>query len=281
MYESAKTLIVSLLLASAGAVGASAAELQTGTVPGLDARFERGAWSGLQMGHDPSQVAIGRDLRYDSTKGTIAFGETTGSDGRLVYFTPSFGGLSFSFGPAAVEDRAAALRLTPPGLDSTTSGWTAGLSVDRRIGGLQLWSGGSLTTTPASPVTAPYGDADTMRVGAGVGYGGLKLGGTYETALGNQPVDTAQRHHGFDLGASYEVGPFTTGLSWSRGVYNDFFSTGGRTSTTDELMLSLSYRMWHGVDLIGALQFDSSDKNGSLPGRDDSSAFIFGTAIRF
>jgi hypothetical protein len=126
----------------------------------------------------------------------------------------------------------------------------------------------------------PAGETTTMRFGGGVEIGSLRLGAGYEQASGDFLADTGTRERGFDLGAAYDLGPFTTGLSWSRGIYRDFVSTSAGTATQDELSLSLSYRLSHGVDLIGALQYDQSDSR-SGPENAGSGSFIFGTSIRF
>jgi hypothetical protein len=124
----------------------------------------------------------------------------------------------------------------------------------------------------------PSGDVGTARFGGGVELGNLRLGGSYEQGSGALLTDTGARQRGFDLGAAYDIGNFTTGLTWSRGVYRDFFASSSTTSTQDELSLSLSYRLGRGVDLIGALQYDQND---SATRPDSAGSFIFGTAIRF
>jgi hypothetical protein len=124
----------------------------------------------------------------------------------------------------------------------------------------------------------PSGDVSTARIGGGIELGNLRFGGSYEQGSGALLADTGARQRGFDLGAAYDIGNFTTGLTWSRGVYRDFFTSDSSTATQDELSLSLSYRLGRGVDLIGALQFDQSD---STTRPDSASSFIFGTAIRF
>ena len=170
-----------------------------------------------------------------------------------------------AFTPALRE-----LRLSPAGEPGKLLYFTPSVTV----GGATLSFGAGYGTH--SPF--PSGDVSTARIGGGVEYGNLRLGGSYEQGSGALLTDTGARQRGFDLGAAYDVGNFTTGVTWSRGVYRDFFTSSSSTSTQDELSLSLSYRLGRGIDLIGALQFDQT---GSTGGPDNAGSFIFGTAIRF
>jgi hypothetical protein len=124
----------------------------------------------------------------------------------------------------------------------------------------------------------PSGDIDTARVGGGIELGPLRFGGSYEQGSGALLNDIGARQRGFDLGAAYDIGNFTTGLTWSRGIYRDFFASSSSLSTQDELSLSLSYRLSRGIDLIGSLQYDQND---STARPDSAGSFVFGTAIRF
>ena len=142
------------------------------------------------------------------------------------------------------------------------------------LGGATVNFGGAYGTI--SPF--PSGDIGTARLGGGVDFGSLRFGASYDHSSGALLADTGARQRGFDLGAAYDIGNFTTGLTWSRGVYRDFFaSSNSSTATQEELSLSLSYRLSRGIDLIGALQYDQNDSTA----RPDSSSFLFGTAIRF
>jgi hypothetical protein len=124
----------------------------------------------------------------------------------------------------------------------------------------------------------PSGDIDTARLGGGIEFGALRFGGSYEQGSGALLTDIGARQRGFDLGAAYDIGNFTTGLTWSRGIYRDFFASSSSASTQDELSLSLSYRLSRGIDLIGSLQYDQND---STTRPDSAGSFVFGTAIRF
>lgn len=170
-----------------------------------------------------------------------------------------------AFAPALRE-----LRIAPAGDPGGLLYFTPSVT----IGGANLSLGVGYGTM--SPF--PSGDVGAARVGGEVELGALRFGGSYEQGHGALLGDTGGRQRGFDLGASYDIGNFTTGLTWSRGVYRDFFAGSSGTSTQDELSLSLSYRLSRGIDLIGALQYDQSD-SASRP--DSAGSFVFGTAIRF
>jgi hypothetical protein len=142
------------------------------------------------------------------------------------------------------------------------------------VGGATMNFGAGYGTT--SPF--PSGDIDTARLGGGIELGPLRFGGSYEQGSGALLTDIGARQRGFDVGAAYDIGHFTTGLTWSRGIYRDFFASSSGTSTQDELSLSLSYRLSRGVDLIGAVQYDQND---SMTRPDSAGSFVFGTAIRF
>jgi hypothetical protein len=170
-----------------------------------------------------------------------------------------------AFTPALRE-----LRVAPAGEPGKLLYFTPSVAV----GGANINFGAGYGTN--SPF--PSGDVGTARVGGGIELGSLRFGGSYEQGSGALLTDTGARQRGFDLGAAYDIGNFTTGLTWSRGVYRDFFASSSSTSTQDELSLSLSYRLGRGIDLIGALQYDQSD---STTRPDSAGSFIFGTAIRF
>lgn len=170
-----------------------------------------------------------------------------------------------AFAPALRE-----LRVSPAGEPGRLLYFTPSVT----LGGATINFGAGYGTT--SPF--PNGDVGTGRVGGGIDLGRLRFGGSYEQGSGAFLTDTGARQRGFDLGAAYDIGNFTTGLTWSRGVYRDFFASSTSTSTQDELSLSLSYRLGRGIDLIGALQYDQSD---SATRPDNAGSFIFGTAIRF
>ncbi|MBX6367783.1 MAG: porin [Rhodospirillales bacterium] len=162
------------------------------------------------------------------------------------------------------------LRVAPPGDPGGLLYFTPSMT----IGGANLSLGVGYGTM--SPF--PSGDIGTTRLGGEVGFGALRFGGSYEQGHGALLGDLGGRQRGFDVGASYDIGNFTTGLTWSRGVYRDFFAGSSGTATQDELSLSLSYRLGKGIDLIGTLQYDQSD---SASGPDSAGSFVFGTAIRF
>jgi hypothetical protein len=169
-------------------------------------------------------------------------------------FSPSYG--EFRIAPAGDPGRS--LTFTP----------------SFAVGGATLNFGAGYNTQ--SPL--PSGDVATTRFGGGVEIGNLRFGGAFEQGSGELLGDLGGRQRGFDLGAAYDIGGFTTGLTWSRGIYRDFVSSGSGTSTQDELSLSLSYRLGRGVDLIGALNYDQSD---SKTRPDSAGTLLFGTAIRF
>jgi hypothetical protein len=185
-------------------------------------------------------------LRFEFGQGVQVPGETA--------FTPAL--RDFRQAPAADADRL--LYFTP----SLTLG-----------GAVLSFGAGYGTTTPF-----PSGDTTTMRFGGGLEIGSLRLGAIVEQSSGAFLADTGARQSGFDLGASYDIGAFTTGLNWSRGLYRDFVSSGSGNETQDELSLSLSYRISRSIDLIGAVQYDQTD---SKTRPDSAGSFLFGTAIRF
>ena len=178
------------------------------------------------------------------------------------------------WGSVGVGSAARELRLSAPGTgDAGLITFTPSFSFRGAAAGL----GGGYSTTLATPA----GEVDAVRLGGGIGYGGFRFGGAVESNAGDAAADIGLRQRGFDVGASYDLGNFTTGFTWSRGFYRDFVTSGPATTSTDELSLSLSYRMGRGIDLIGALQFGESDSTAKAGRPDSSGSFIFGTAIRF
>jgi predicted porin len=175
---------------------------------------------------------------------------------------------ALSVAPTAREMRSPATALSgEPGLLSFTPSFT--------FRGLAAGFGGQSSTTPSIA-----GDIDTMRLGGGIGFGAWRFAGAVETNS-EAGADLGARQRGFDVGASYDIGNFTTGLTWSRGIYRDFVNAGA-PAASDEVSLSLSYRLGRGIDIIGAMQFGETDsKAARAAGESSSSSFIFGTAIRF
>lgn len=284
---------MALIAASTGAAGAT--ELQRGpTAPASS--LELGTWSGsgaadaspmipgMVFSAPGAATAVPSGLRLTPTPRT----ETEPAD--LIYFTPGGSGLGAALGTGDTGFRVPLPR-QDFGEDATTA-HTAGVAAgyQHRLGGVTLGAGAGFVGTHAAPGVSGLSGTltDALRLGGGLAFDSLRLGGYYESvrndfgAAGATAVLAKQR--GFDLGASYDIGPFTTGLNWSRAVYRDLLAAGSdKGSTVDNLMLSLSYRLGSNIDLVGALQYEATDNHNGSAAKPDggSGAFVFGTAIRF
>lgn len=204
---------------------------------------------------------------------------------KLIYMTPSFNGFSLavSYAPDASSDAnntGGQTMLDNNGGNSRA--WSVAGSYDGKFDNAKIMA--SVGYTGSDNETASADDVNAWQAGLGVGFGSFMVGGSYgklNDALGNSQDVTS-----YELGATYNTGPYTIGLNWSHG---DYEVTTTREPSLDTYMVSGSYALGPGITLDAALQFNDWDNDGATAvgsgltatGDYQSTAVMVGSSIKF
>jgi hypothetical protein len=261
-----------------GVVGPQASKVfSTNNVDGTTLSFSNNPLSGLtgtnytSANNPAGENTTLPEVENDSTK--------------LIYMTPSFNGFSLavSYAPDASQDVQNANGNTS--IDNTfgnSEAWSVAGNYDGKFDNVKVMA--SLGYTGSSNEIAGSDDVKAWQAGLGFGWGGFMVGGSYskiDNALGNdQDVKT------WELSGTYETGPYTVGLGWSRGKYE---VTTTREPTLDTYQISGSYALGPGITLDAAVSRSSYDNDGTtaigsgLTATDDydSTAVMVGSSIKF
>ena len=204
---------------------------------------------------------------------------------KLIYMTPSFNGFSLavSYAPDASSDGQNAGGVTA--IDNTSGNseaWSVAGAYDGKFENVKVQ--GSLGYTASSNETASADDVDAWQGGLSVGFGSFAVGGSYgllKNALGNDLDITT-----YEIGGTYNTGPYTVGLGWSRGKYE---VTTTREPTLDTFQVSGAYALGPGISLDAAVQYNNWDNDGNtaigsgITATEDyqSTAIMVGSSIKF
>jgi outer membrane protein OmpU len=127
---------------------------------------------------------------------------------------------------------------------------------------------------------------DLWSAGLNLGHAGFKIGGSYA----EQNDAGIINREAYDLGASYETGPWGLSFTWfygenvgssdSDGAAVPTFTAAIGDEEIDQFLLGISYQLAKGAALNGfGAYVDFDDDNGDLT-REDVEAFVVGSAIR-
>ena len=190
------------------------------------------------------------------------------TSGKVNYFSPRIGGvrLGLSYIPQFEYGGSNNSSLTRiDGRGPTTDGVAMAVnytgSMDSIGGvGVEAYAGGLFAdVAPANGSGNPWG------IGAGVvfTFGGFEVGGSFASASGDAPLGQSVDGHSFDVGIAYAFGPYQVGLTYIRGV-----SRGNRSDSSDQRLdqaiLSGTYALGPGIDLVGGLFYFDADGEKSV-----------------
>jgi len=113
---------------------------------------------------------------------------------------------------------------------------------------------------------------------AQIDIAGFTVGGRF--VRWGEPAFANANNESFGFGASYNLEPWTVGIDWSRGNYDEIFLDVGGADTGDVVAFTSSYALRPGVKINGLVEY-SEDQ----PAQDRSTAGAFtvgiGTLINF
>jgi len=213
--------------------------------------------------------------------------EVDGDAAKLIYFTPSFNGLTLgaSFAP-----------------DQNGTGDAGSSSLDTDVAPGDVFSIGGLYEGQIRNVGIAFSAGYTVNDQGQQGNDGLTRSGDESdeeaTALGLnltfanwtvggsmgffEDVDGYSNDDAnvYDLGVMYETGPYAVGASYSFGDYEEG-SAGGNEYELTTWQVSGTYALGQGIDLIGAYQYNDVETSASGTPDDQTGAFVVGTDITF
>lgn len=227
------------------------------------------------------------DFRPFRTSGLGVFQTSTyvvgSSDAnKLTYFTPRIAGIQLggSYAPDTEETSGAAQSTGLYADDAAGRAYGIGANYVNSFNGFDVAVSGGYEM-----IENEQGgdDRDDFSTGLNVGYGGFTVGGSYryidgasataETAdVGsvrtlasglNIPANTEELSSEieaqiFDVGVSYNTGPWGVSLTWLRGE-TEFDGFGGAEDTHDSAILGVNYALGTGINVVGNVHYISLD----------------------
>jgi hypothetical protein len=204
---------------------------------------------------------------------------------RFTYFTPRFAGFQVgaSYARDSLQDTNLQIdRDNPPGGNASLAVsdiFDVGANYVQTFGDFDVAVSGRWGTA-RRPGAA---DPDIWSAGLNLGYAGFKIGGSYAEQNDADQVNG----EAYDLGASYETGPWGFSVTWFHGENkdNENFSLAASSNPDEEMdqyLLGVSYTVAKGVVLNGYaayLDFDEDVSDGGVGNGDDIEAYVIGTGI--
>ena len=273
----------------------SAGYLMTITAPNVGLAIN----SGSQTQHIALPALNGGAL-FRSPFGATTLEPALDNDGqKLTYFTPRFSGLQLGVSYLPDIDPTGGDR---NGLIADTAAYTNGISIgvnyDNEFDGVGIQASGGFFYAEAPDglgvvTTAGGNNVDLgedfigYSAGANVSFGGFTVGGSYAevtegvlTVTGTD-VNTTEGY-GFDIGVSYEQGPWSVSGIYFFGQQDSLFDNGDEDEH-ETYAASGRYNLGSSISLIataGFTDFEGEDNTTSL---DDNDGFFVtgGVAVRF
>jgi len=222
------------------------------------------------------EVSVGDGFSLQTPGTTILENEGDKDAQRFTYFTPRFSGfkLGLSYAGDGLQDSKVQGDADP----TLTNIFDIGANYMNSFGGVKIAVSGRW-----SIADAPGGlDPDIWSAGANLGYAGFTIGGSYADLNDAGAGGGARDGKVWDLGVSYETGPWGFSVTFLHGLNADDENP-GFDEELDRFLLGASYRLARGLELnaYGAyLEFDEKVGDGGGRGGDDLEAWVIGTAVK-
>jgi hypothetical protein len=219
-------------------------------------------------------VSTGDDV-FRRTLGTTFIENEGNNDAqRITYFTPRFAGfqLGVSYARDGLQDTNAQVdaNTTPGGFPTDII--DVGANFVRSFGGFDVAISGRYGTG-----SAPGPDPEIWSAGINLGYAGFTIGGSFA----EQNDAGTEDGQAYDVGISYETGPWGFSATWHHGENVDDENP-GRDEELDQFLLGAAYKIGKGVTANGYaayVDFDEDVSDGGGGNGDDLDAFVIGTGI--
>lgn len=206
----------------------------------------------------------------NSTAGDIAdFGDNTI---KMGYHTPSFSGVT-AYASYSVDD-GNAVNNAGGGVSRATTHDSAslGAAFEGEMGGASVAADVGYYTI--------NGGFDATSVGVNIGMSGFTVGGRYQNVDG-EVVATSVDGDQWEIGASYETGPYAIAAAYMNSDAKGVVATAGKDEWTS-WQLGASYDLGAGVGLVAQYMNTKYDNEGAAAaGNSSASAVIAGIEVGF
>lgn len=198
---------------------------------------------------------------------------------RLTYFTPRFSGFQVgaSFTPNSLQDANGFVDQRA----SRSNGWAPSVNYVNTIGGIRVAASAGVSYFPeidSAAVTTSNGHAIMdMSYGLQLGMGPITVGGGYRIFDNNLAAGDGMA---YSLGASYQSGPLAVSASYLESKVNGTATVGD--DQFKQAILSASYNMGPGVDLIGSIfSVSYKDEAGGAANNNSGGGAVAGIRLMF
>lgn len=184
---------------------------------------------------------------------------------KLTYFSPRFSGfqLGLSYTPnddATAGDRQTFGLSTDNDEDDQANYFSVGLNFVNSFNGFDVaasgtWERGSVE----ADVDGTSDDNQEWQIGANLGFAGFTVGGSY--GVNNNGLAGSNDSTGYDLGVSYETGPWGVSIAWFHGEFE--FVGSSQDDESDLFELGASYALGPGITITGSIQ--RFDEDSAIP----------------
>jgi len=201
---------------------------------------------------------------------------------KVNYFSPTFAGLQVvaSYTPDASNNN-----MTTPNHASggVSEAYGVGAAYSRQIEGVGFSAdvGYAVTTSTLAGV----GNLESWQGGANLTYAGFTFGGSYinysEDVASGATKTNNQDGYAWDVGVSYETGPYSVSLSYFASKYEGDTSVAADEEQA-QLMLSGAYNMGPGVNVKGSVfTADYDDETTTATANNDGWGAVAGLTLDF
>ena len=208
---------------------------------------------------------------FPSTVIGVPLGGGSSDANKLTYFTPRISGfqLGASYAPdtantSGATQGAGLLQDDDAGVDQGRS-FGLGANYVNSFNGIDLAvSAGYETVEDDDDTAGGTGvnndeDYDSYGAGLNVGYAGFTVGGSINQSTDDGPAGGEAEALAWDLGVSYETGPWGASLTWLRTTVE--FDNVNAEPTQDTAVASLTYALGTGITLNGNLHYFAEDQD--------------------
>ncbi|MBM3630302.1 MAG: porin [Alphaproteobacteria bacterium] len=216
------------------------------------------------------------NVTFNSTTAALQAGDSQ----RLTYFTPRFSGLQFgvSYTPnAGLEDINGYNDLRA----ARANGWAPSLNYVNTIGDIRVAASAGMSYYPeldsAAPTTATGNAIKDYSYGLQLGMGPITVGGGYRVFDNNLGANDGTV---YAYGVGYAAGPWALSASYLQSTANGTATVGD--DVVKQTILSASYSMGPGVDLIGAVfGMSFKDEAGAAVNQNSGTGGVVGIRLSF
>ncbi|WP_417782935.1 porin [Terasakiella pusilla] len=229
---------------------------------------------------NPESVASGQTMTVSES-----------NDGqKLVYWTPNIGGfqagISYGLDDGANGSNEVLEGVVDVGGGNTDSdtAWDVGVAYNGDFGGVTFGADVTYQQNNNGGTTgAGVENRNAYRIGAEVGFSGFTVGASFRDTDNEGNVKDIDAM-GWDLGVSYETGPYAVSLAYMY-LEQDTAANSGLEHTREQWVLGASYDLGAGVALVGSVfhaEYDDATDNAPNSTNDnEGTGIVTGLQVSF